>query len=129
MKNYIVLFVLLFTSFTLQASKPIAIHWYYSDMPPAHITHGDFKNMGYADLTTQLFINNLPKYKHVKTIANYSRSTANMKSKDNVCHASLLKSTDREKFVNYSLPVYILSSNKLFIHEKNHELIKPYLTD
>lgn len=116
------------TSLNLLAESRQSVYWLYSEMPPAHISHGEHVNTGYADLAMQLLIDALPQYDHVRVLANYKRSLIEIKANDNVCHAALLRSEEREEFVAFSMPAYIVSSNKLFAQPSHKSLMTNYLS-
>jgi len=103
------------------------INWVYSDFPPAYILKGEFKNQGYAQLTQALIKKQLPEYTHAKIKANYGRTTLLISKHNNYCHSALLKTKERERYIEYSSPVYFLLSNKLFVKNKSLFKIKPYM--
>ncbi len=103
------------------------IQWFHSDYPPAHILTGEHAHKGYADLTLELIIDALPNYRHMKTKANYARSISELSQNINTCHASLLKSPDRLNDVIFSIPAYIVLSNKLFIHKDSRSMVQTFL--
>ncbi|SFD27056.1 TIGR02285 family protein [Pseudoalteromonas denitrificans] len=111
-------------------SSPIhakeTIQWMYSDFPPAFIVKGENTGKGYVDLTQKLLINALPEYRHIKIKANYARSNLELSQKDNICHAALLKTAEREKFTEFSIAAYIVFGNKLIINQHDNAILKPY---
>lgn len=121
--------LIVFTSLSTTAQPRKTIHWLYSEMPPAHILQGEHKKQGYADLTLQLLIDSLPEYEHIKVVANYKRSLMEMSAHDNRCHSALLKTSDREAYVAFSVPTYVVSPNKLFVHRSKGSIIQGYLTE
>lgn len=127
MKNIYVLLALLIPSVCWGTDERQTVYWLYSAMPPAHISEGPHKDAGYADMTLKLIFEKLPDYNHVKVQANYKRSLAEMQSHGDMCHSALLKTPDREALITFSIPTYIVSSNRLFVKKSKQELIHPYL--
>lgn len=119
---------LIFVSGNALSETNNTIHWLQSEMPPAHILEGEHKGTGYADLTMQLLIDSLTEYQHIKVLANYKRSEKELATFDNRCHTALLKSPDRENFIEYSNATYVITANKLFVLPNKSALIEKYLT-
>ena len=91
MARWLISSLLYVVVFNATSEENRAIHWLYSEMPPAHIIQGEHANTGYADLTLQLLIDSLPEYKHIKIPANYKRSLTELSLRENQCHPALLK--------------------------------------
>lgn len=122
------LLLVLYVPFLTCAEPLKTVYWFYSEMPPAYIQQGEHNNTGYADQTMQLLMDRLTNYHHVKVPANYKRSLNEIKEHENVCHAALLKTPDREAFVIYSEPAYVLGSNQLFVRKGNDTQLAGYLS-
>lgn len=113
--------------FALNLNAREVINWVYSDFPPAFILKGEYKNQGYAQLTQTLIKKNLSGFTHAKIKANYGRSSLLISKNNNYCHAALLKTNKRQKFIEYSNPAYLLLGNKLFVKEKSLFKVKPFI--
>jgi len=128
MTRWVTALFIVITSFYSSAEQQNSIHWLHSEMPPAHILNGEHKNTGYADLTVQLIAESLNQYTHIMVPANYKRTLLEMQERENVCHAALLKNTEREKHIIYSVPAYLISANKLFVLPAKQDIVQPYIT-
>lgn len=127
MMRFIALSLCLFATHVCSKPKQ-TVFWLYSEMPPAHIVQGKHKDAGYADLTIKLISQALPQYNHIKVQANYKRSVKELGKHDNYCHAALLKSKERQDYVAYSEPVYVLGANELYVLKDNARAIERFLT-
>jgi len=81
------------------------IHWQMPDYPPVLIASGPHKGTGYADVFLQYFIERTPEYRHVIESSSMSRVFGLMKQGELVCEPSLLKTAEREQYVDFSGPV------------------------
>jgi len=81
-----------------------SITWVEADFPPVWILKGPDKGNGILDGLISIYEKNLPDYEHHHVTANITRILSMMKEGQNVCHAGILKSPDRENFVYFSIP-------------------------
>jgi len=113
--------------FALNLNAREVINWVYSDFPPAFILKGEDENQGYAQLTQTLIAKNLPEFTHARIKANYGRGSLLISKHSNYCHAALLKTKERQTFIEYSNPAYLLLGNKLFVKEKSLFKVTPFI--
>ncbi|WP_176216894.1 TIGR02285 family protein [Andreprevotia lacus] len=81
------------------------VTWLMPDYPPVTIIQGPEKGTGYADIFLRYFVERTPEYRHSIEAASMSRVFGLMKQGQHVCHPSLLKTPEREAYVDFSDPV------------------------
>ena len=91
------------------------IEWYHSDLAPGSIVEGPDSGTGYLDRVEQFVAKRLEGYTHTFVVANYFRIIETLKENDRICCAALYKTPDREKFIEYSIPTYIILPNGLIL--------------
>ncbi|WP_147821959.1 TIGR02285 family protein [Salidesulfovibrio onnuriiensis] len=121
------LYALFFLIHSLPAAAQDTITWIYSDFPPVHITSGPLKGQGYGDYITTLLINNMPEFHHERLSCNPLRAKELMLQKSKVANPALLKRPDREKFIEFSIPAYVVIPNTALIFKRHLEKLTPYL--
>ncbi len=82
-----------------------AVTWLMPDYPPVTIVNGPHKGTGYADIFLRYFIERTPEYKHTVESSSMSRVFGLMQQGQPACHPSLLKTAEREAYVDFSGPV------------------------
>lgn len=121
---------LLFSIFLGIASNSNAkddIIWLGADFPPAFINKGSNANNGYIDKTEQYIWGNLLDYDHTKENANFTRILTALKNRKNICSAALFKTPEREKFIEYSKPTYLILSNGIIVKRSNLKKIRRFI--
>lgn len=109
-------------------AEKCTIQWLYTEQPPIFfITKGYGAGMGTGQRTTLFFINQLKDCDHVLNSANVARVISTMKQYENACHASLYPTPEREKFIEFTIPVRITLSNALIILDSQRDRFKPFL--
>ena len=105
------------------------ISWLWRPFPPVFIDDGPDANKGYGDFVVNLLISNLDEYNHNFLKSNVARSLMLFKNQKNVCDPAILKRPDREPYIEFSIPAYVLIPNGVVI--QNHQLNKfrPYMND
>ncbi len=127
--------VLLLIGFSLLYIIPFNVYakeeilWIHADFPPFSIPIGPYINQGVCDQISQLIIDNLDEYKHTKTVSNYKRLLYEIKMQKNVGSAALLKTPERERYIEYSIPSLLLLPNGIAIHKSNLDKIKSYINN
>jgi len=81
------------------------VRWQMPDFPPVIIGSGPFKGTGYADVFLHYFIERTPELKHLIEPSSMSRVFGLMKQGQPVCEPSLIKTAEREAYVDFSGPV------------------------
>ncbi len=81
------------------------INWQMPDYPPVIINQGPLKGTGYADVFLHYLIEKTPEFKHIIEPSSMSRVFGLMKQGQPVCEPSLLKTAEREAYVDFSDPV------------------------
>ncbi|MBF0280437.1 MAG: TIGR02285 family protein [SAR324 cluster bacterium] len=119
MKLKLTIFVLLMViqSGALMAKE--IIHWYQSDSPPFIILRGPDKGTGSIDSVIKFFQERIPQYEHKNALSNLVRFEKQAKNGENWCHAWLLKTAEREKFLFYSDPATLVLPSHLIIKKEN----------
>lgn len=99
------------------------IKWLEMDAPPYHIQTGDMKNHGIVDQVTQLLQQSLPQYLHSEKLMNLPRIVQVMRVGQEVCHASLYKTPQRETVAYFSkVPSTMFPPVGLTIRRDNYGL-------
>jgi len=132
MKRSILIAVLSMLSvgaWSADAGKRETISWYISDFPPSYILAGPSKGQGMGDRRIQIFTKRAPEYTHEVVVAPQSRMMEMFKVKPNVCNAGLLKTAERETFMEFSAPYGEALTNGVVTTRKRMELFKPYLNE
>ncbi|NWK79913.1 TIGR02285 family protein [Aquitalea sp. LB_tupeE] len=86
-------------------AEQLTVNWQMPDYPPVIIASGPAKGQGYADVFLQYLMAHTPDLKHVVEYSSMSRVFGLMKQGLPVCEPSLLKTAEREQYVDFSDPV------------------------
>lgn len=121
--------ILLALPFTQILNASETIVWIHSDFPPYNISTGKDKGQGSVDLVEKLLIEALPNYQHVRINANYARMTKEIRTKKNVCSAGLVKTPERSKYTEYSIPYSIALANRLITNTENSKLLHSHINN
>ena len=97
--------------------------WIYRDFPPYFITSGKFEGQGSFDQQIQILQEFLKGYEHQKIVGTVKRTLHELKNKNKVC-GPLLKTTEREKFLSYSIPWSIDPPHSLIIKKSKSKYIE-----
>jgi len=92
-----------------------SITWVEVNFPPIWILEGPDKGNGILDGLISIYEKNMPVYEHHHVAANITRILSMMKEGQNVCHAGILKSPDREQFIYFSIPNCITNLHKIVV--------------
>jgi len=120
--GYAVLFLLfaaLLFCLPLQASAKDLITWHHPDFAPSHIVSGPDEGKGITDPMEFFLFDNLPMYKHKLVVSNFKRIISTMAAKQNACSGAILKTPEREKVVEYSVPHLLIHPVRIII-KKGH---------
>lgn len=93
----------------------LTVNWQMPDYPPVIIGNGPFKGSGYADVFLRYFIERTPEFNHVVENSSMSRVFGLMKQGQPVCEPSLLKTAEREAYVDFSGPVEFVLPHHLVL--------------
>lgn len=102
------------------------ITWYYSDFAPISIVSGASMGKGYMDRVLKLLAERLPGYHHTFVQGNTMRKLSEIKQQQNTC-TEMLKTAERETYVEYSLPVHVILPNGVVTKRKNVPRFQPYM--
>ncbi|WP_163834930.1 TIGR02285 family protein [Spartinivicinus ruber] len=94
------------------------IIWYKNDMPPVYILSGTDQGQGIADRTATFFTKRMPQFNHVFQVATVSRTLKDIKNNDNRCLPALRKTSSREDYLYFSMPVYLIFPNRIIIRKE-----------
>ena len=118
--------LLILLSLAIQ-SKPIIakeiINWYHSNSPPFVILRGLEQGKGTIDMIIAFYQKRMPEYNHRDLMSNLPRFVYNVKNREKWCHAWMLKTPEREKFLYYSDPVSLVLPNHLIIKKEKFSAI------
>ncbi|WP_319544019.1 TIGR02285 family protein [uncultured Pseudodesulfovibrio sp.] len=114
--------------FQIAYAENKVINWYHANFPPGFIEIGSMKNDGYENYLERLIRDNLSDYSHSYRTANYSRILEQIRT-TNACCVALLRNSEREKYIEYSLPTMIALSNGIFIESERIDEFKPFIDE
>lgn len=120
--------VFLTTIFALPAHAGSVITWYHADFPPSCIIYGKLKGTGHENFLEKKLQKALPEYKHKEHTANYGRILKQM-GKNNCCCVTMMKTPDREKYIEFSEPVMLYISNGIITLKSQIHHFKPYMNE
>ncbi len=103
--------VMLFSLIPYVGHTEEKIIWFRSDFPPMSIPSGPYADKGSCDRVTALLIDKLNGYNHTVIISNYKRVLLEIKKQHKSGSAALLKTPEREKFVEFSIPYRVVLPN------------------
>src|SRR5688572_18687215 len=98
----------------LLAAAPAAadeITWLTMEFPPFFIHEGKERGRGIADAVTHLLQRHLTGYTHREELAEPATIMTRMKAGDHVCTAAYIKTAERERVMEFSLPDLLLPPN------------------
>lgn len=103
-----------------------AITWLLPDYPPVTIQHGPRQGTGYADIFLRHLTERTPEYAHRRESSSMSRVFGLMQQGQHVCHPSLLKTPEREAFVDFSGPVEFVLPHHIVVRSDRVSRLAPY---
>lgn len=116
--------VLFFNPISVYAEELV---WYKYDMPPVYILSGPYQNQGFIDVLFNKFREEMKGYSHVVLVANIKRLTYDVAT-SNVIGESLLKTAERQKILEFSVPHTLGFPQFIMIPKIQAEKLKPWLT-
>jgi uncharacterized protein (TIGR02285 family) len=87
------------------------ITWLTMEFPPFFIHEGKDRGQGIADGITHLLQRHLRGYTHREELAEPATIMTRLKAGDHVCTAAYIKTADRERVLEFSLPDLVLPPN------------------
>ena len=87
------------------------ITWLTMEFPPFFIHDGKDRGQGIADGVTHLLQRHLRGYTHREELAEPATIMTRLKAGDHVCTAAYIKTADRERVLEFSLPDLVLPPN------------------
>ena len=105
------------------------ITWTVLDFPPVHIWDGPYAGKGYADFVMQLLVSSLDGYRHEFLKCNMARSVKMFREQEKVAHPAILKKDDRDSYIEFSIPAYVLIPNGVIIPKHQADKLRPYIND
>ncbi|QBG37129.1 hypothetical protein [Litorilituus sediminis] len=112
--RFLTITLFLLTSLSVQAKATLT--WYAYHQPPAFIFKGEYKGLGFANLTLQLLINALPQYQHNEVQVSVGRAMHDIKLQKNVCGFGIYPTKERKE--------YMVFSDDALMNRNVHVLIK-----
>ena len=103
------------------------IVWYRANFPPVTIPSGPEAGLGFFDKATEIIVENLPEYAHSFGVANFKRIIVDIKRKRNVCCPSLYKTKEREAFISFSIPAFVVLPNVIITKKEHFKKIEAYV--
>ncbi|MCP4597600.1 TIGR02285 family protein [Neptuniibacter sp.] len=94
------------------------IIWGRTDFAPFFIQKGDHSNQGISDNIIRFFSDNITGYQHVSAEMSLKRLLQNAEQGVPICHVVLLKTSEREKFIDYSAPYMFNYANGIVTSEE-----------
>lgn len=90
---------------------PDQITWLTMEFPPFFIHEGKDRGQGIADGVTHLLARHLQGHVHREQLAEPATIMTRLKAGDHVCTAAYIKTAERERVLEFSLPDLILPPN------------------
>lgn len=96
------------------------VEWMEAVAPPFFIHEGPLAGQGYEDVVTDIIMENLPHYDHVRVVANITRHYKEFKDGKKACNVGLFKTAQRKEFLYYSIPSFFTLPTVVIINKKNY---------
>ena len=103
----------------VRAAAPDQITWLTMEFPPFFIHEGKDRGQGIADGVTHLLARRLDSHVHREQLAEPATIMTRLKAGDHVCTAAYIKTADRERVLEFSLPDLILPPNGITTRREN----------
>jgi uncharacterized protein (TIGR02285 family) len=108
------------TALALLVAAPAAaddITWLTMQFPPFYVREGAERGKGIADSVTRILQRHLTGYSHKEELAEPAAIMTRLKAGDHVCSAAYIRTPEREKVLEFSLPDLILPPNGITIRK------------
>lgn len=107
--------VVWFTGLLVCAQSAVAdtIDWYVRDWPPVNILQGSERGLGAYDVMLNRLIAALPQYQHQQYVSSLTMRQQMMQQQRPHCLFGLLKSPQRQTFLQFSEPAAIIPNLQL----------------
>jgi uncharacterized protein (TIGR02285 family) len=113
-----------------ESDRREVILWYVSDFPPSHILSGPQRGQGMGDRRIQIFTQQLSQFRHQIAVAPFIRFIEAVKTEPNACNAGLLKTPEREAFIEFSAAPYGEAlSNGIITTRGRMALFTPFINE
>jgi len=112
--------------FVLSLNASEKIIWDTVHYPPSLISEGNYRNQGFSDMSREMFMFNLKKYKHEIESGSIQKAMQDLESNANFCFTGLTKDKQKVKFIEFSKPFIQILPNKLIIRTKDLKRFKSY---
>ncbi|WP_027721919.1 TIGR02285 family protein [Maridesulfovibrio zosterae] len=124
------IFILIITCFFIQSAyaEDDNIYWYHADFPPGSILTGVYAGQGHSNYLERYLKKRMPEYNHSDRSGNYGRILKQL-AETNGCCVTLIKTPEREKFIEYSNPVMLFLSAGLLILKSRLPEFERFMTD
>lgn len=113
----------------LYAETSEEITWYQGAFPPAVIHDSTENRKGWINLMLDDIIRLTSDYTHNIVDAKMSRFYNEAKKQSNACHAFLFKTPEREQFLVYSKPNYVILPNGVIIKKGQKHKFQEFIDD
>jgi len=104
---------------SVRASDDNTIIWLRSHYPPYYITRGPDAGNGIADRVERILRKELTGYTHHRKEANWKRVMQMMRSGQTVVNLTLLKTPERETFIEYSVLTSVKPTNGICVRSSD----------
>lgn len=112
-KMLTVFFLGWFTTLSAWSAMPQNVVWTRTDFAPYFILEGDAAGQGIADRVIKLFQQRIENYQHSEEAMSLKRVLRSAREGQPFCHVALLKTPQREQFIEYSKPYMMNYANGL----------------
>lgn len=110
---FTVFFLSWFTALSAWSAAAQSVVWTRTDFAPYFILEGDFAGRGIADRVIKLFRQQIINHQHSEEAMSLKRVLRSAREGQPFCHVALLKTPQREKFIEYSKPYMMNYANGL----------------
>ncbi|MCW9045632.1 MAG: TIGR02285 family protein [Alphaproteobacteria bacterium] len=117
--------LLLFASISQAQAKDL-ITWHHPDFAPSYILQGPDKGNGIIEPIERFILSKLPEYDHKIEVSNFKRIIRTLESGQNACAVAILKTPERAKMTEYSIPHFLVHPVRIIIRKSDLAHYTPY---
>lgn len=103
----------------VHAQPPPEITWLTMEFPPFFIHRGDQAGKGIADGVMRVLEDRMPGWRHHQQVANTAQIVARIRAGERVCSAAYIRTPQRERFMEFSVPDLMLPPNGITIRRSD----------
>lgn len=123
--------LLLFAYFSVvcPAQAKTSLNWFIVDIPPVYIIEEGKPVGGYGEESMRFVMDKLPQYEHSVDTMNLSRGLNHLREGKHTSFSTLLKNSERDKFIEFSIPAQLVLPLHLIVREEAFPAIQQYVDE